>query len=138
MKYKTTRKAVVNGSTNIVSVGYCDLATLLRNHSPNAYTCGVYGWNFDVYEVYGLTICTGYRGMPGRTANNVREYESRAEIGKKKTRELRNCCASFAPRLDPPAAGGNNMDIIDILALAQLQELIYRAISHTDENKEPE
>ena len=78
MKHKTTRKAVVNGSTNIVSVGYCDLATLLRNHSPNAYTCGVYGWNFDVYEVYGLTICTGYRGMPGRTANNVREYESRA------------------------------------------------------------
>ena len=78
MKIKTTRKAIVNGSTNIVSVGYCDLATLLRNHSPNAYTCGVYGWNFDVYEVYGLTICTGYRGMPGRTANNVREYESRA------------------------------------------------------------
>ena len=78
MKYKTTRKAIVNGSTNIVSVGYCDLATLLRNHSPNAYTCGVYGWNFDVYEVYGLTICTGYRGMPGRTANNVREYERRA------------------------------------------------------------
>ncbi len=30
------------------------------------------------------------------------------------------------------------MDIIDILALAQLQELIYRTISHTDENKEPE
>ena len=29
--------------------------------------------------------------------------------------------------LDPPAAGGNNMDIIDILALAQLQELIYNA-----------
>lgn len=78
MKYKTTRKAIVNGSANIVSVGYCDLVTLLRNHSPNAYTCGVYGWNFDVYEVYGLTICTGYRGMPGRAANNVREYERRA------------------------------------------------------------
>ena len=78
MKYKTTRKAVVNGSVNIVSAGHCDLATLLRNHSPSAYTCGVYGWNFDVYEVYGLTICTGYRGMPGRTANNVHEYERRA------------------------------------------------------------
>ena len=30
------------------------------------------------------------------------------------------------------------MDIIDILTLVQLQELIYRTISHTDENKEPE
>lgn len=78
MKFKTTRKAIVNGSSNIVSVGYCDLSTLLRYHSPIAYTSGVYGWNFDVYEVNGLTICTGYRGMPGRTANNVHKYEQAA------------------------------------------------------------
>ena len=78
MKFKTTRKAIVNGSSNIVAVGYCDLQTLLRYHSPIAYTSGVYGWNFDVYEVNGLTICTGYRGMPGRTANNVRKYEDAA------------------------------------------------------------
>lgn len=78
MKFKTTRKAIVNGASRLVSVGYCDLQTLLRNHSPIAYTCGVYGWNFDVYEVYGLTICTGYRNMPGRRANNISEYESRA------------------------------------------------------------
>lgn len=78
MKYKTTRKAVVAGSPRLVSVGYCDLQSLLRYHSPVAYTCGVYGWNFDVYEVYGLTICTGYRGMPGRTANNARKYEEAA------------------------------------------------------------
>lgn len=78
MKFKTTRKAIVNGSSRLVSAGYCDLQILLRNHSPIAYTCGVYGWNFDVYEVYGLTICTGYRNMPGRTANNIREYEGRA------------------------------------------------------------
>ena len=78
MKFKTTRKAIVSGSPRLVSVGYCDLQTLLRNHSPIAYTSGVYGWNFDVYEVYGLTICTGYRGMPGRVANNVRKYEEAA------------------------------------------------------------
>lgn len=69
MKYRTTRKAVVAGSPRLVSVGYAELHTLLRGHSPIAYTCGKYGWNFDVYEVNGLTICTGYRGMPGR-----REY----------------------------------------------------------------
>ena len=78
MTYKITRKAIVNGSSNIVSVGYCDLSTLLRYHSPIAYTCGVYGWNFDVYEIHGLTICTGYRGMPGRAANNVHKYEQAA------------------------------------------------------------
>lgn len=78
MKYKTTRKAVVNGSVNVRSAGYCDLAYLLRSHSPIAYTCGVYGWNFDVFEVYGVTICTGYRNMPGKRLDGVAEYEKKA------------------------------------------------------------
>lgn len=78
MKYKTTRKAVVNGSVNVRSAGYCDLSYLLRNHSPIAYTCGVYGWNFDVFEVYGVTICTGYRNMPGKRLDGIREYEKKA------------------------------------------------------------
>ena len=79
MKFKTTRKAIVNGSAKIVSAGYCDLSMLLRFHEPIAYTCGIYGWNFDVYEIDGLTICTGYRNMPGKRANNICEYEKKAE-----------------------------------------------------------
>lgn len=79
MKYKTTRKAVVNGSTNIIRAGYCSLATLLKYHEPVAYTCGVNGWNFDVYEVYGVTICTGHRGMPGRSAYGAILYEELAQ-----------------------------------------------------------
>ena len=79
MKYKTTAKAIRQNCINIRYAGYCDLQWLLRNHSPNAYTCGTYGWNFDVYEVYGLTICTGYRGMPGKRLESVREYEKKAE-----------------------------------------------------------
>ena len=78
MKYKTTRKSVVENSTNIIAVGYCGAAHLLRGIEPRAYTCGVYGWNFDIYEVHGLTICTGYRGMPGRNAKNLDEYERKA------------------------------------------------------------
>lgn len=80
MKVKTTRKAIVESTArqNLLSVGYCSLSTLLRNHSPIAYTCGVYGWNFDVYQVYGKTICTGYRNMPGRRPNNAAEYEAKA------------------------------------------------------------
>ena len=80
MSFKTTRKSIVNStaSKDLLSVGYCGLATLLKNHSPIAYTCGVYGWNFDVYNVYGKTICTGYRNMPGRKANNEAVYEEKA------------------------------------------------------------
>lgn len=80
MKYKTTRKAIVAGTpaNNLVCAGYCDLSNLLWGHEPIAYTSGVYGWNFDVYEVYGKTICTGYRGMPGRRANNEAAYEEKA------------------------------------------------------------
>ena len=79
MKYKTTAKAIRKGSCNPRSVGYCDLQYLLNNHNPIAYTCGTYGWNFDVYEVYGVTICTGYRGMIGPRCEGVREYEKKAE-----------------------------------------------------------
>lgn len=79
MKYKTTRKAIVNGGGNIRYCGYCDLQHLLRNHDPVAYTAGVYGWNFDIFEIYGLIICTGYRGMPGKRLEGVVEYEARAK-----------------------------------------------------------
>lgn len=79
MKFKTTAKAIRNEGGRIVSAGYCDLQHLLWHTEPIAYTCGIYGWNFDVYNVNGLTICTGYRGMVGRTANNIREYNERAK-----------------------------------------------------------
>ena len=79
MKYKTTAKAIRKGAMNPRSAGYCDLSFLLTNHSPVAYTCGVYGWNFDVYEVYGLTICTGYRGMVGKRLEGISEAEAKAE-----------------------------------------------------------
>lgn len=78
MKYKTTAKAIREGACNPRSVGYCDLQYLLTNHSPNAYTCGVYGWNFNVYSLYGITICTGYRGMVGPCCEGIAEYEEKA------------------------------------------------------------
>lgn len=65
MKVKTTRKAIVNGSYNVKCAGYCDLSYLLNNHSPIAYTCGV-------------TICTGYRNMPGARLQKISEYEEKA------------------------------------------------------------
>lgn len=78
MKFKTTVKALREGACNLRSAGYCDLQHLLTNYDPVTYTCGVYGWNFDVYEVHGLTICTGYRGMPGERLEGIAEAERKA------------------------------------------------------------
>ena len=66
MKYRTTAKAIRNeyGKNLIISLGYCEAQNLLSYLEPSAYTAGVYGWNFDIYEVHGVAICTGYRGMP--------------------------------------------------------------------------
>ena len=79
MAYKVTEASIRNHSAHVVSAGYCALQHLLRGHSPVAYTRGVYGWNFDVYEIDGLTVCTGYRRMIGRRANNCAEYDAKAE-----------------------------------------------------------
>lgn len=78
MKFRTTTKAIKDGSINIRYASYCEMYYLLKNHEPIAYTCGIYGWNYDVYNVYGLTICTGYRGMPGKRLDNISEYEKKA------------------------------------------------------------
>jgi hypothetical protein len=83
MKYKTTAKALRNGYYTIISAGYCDLQCLLSYKSPVAYSAGVYGWNFDVYEFDGVAICTGYRSMPEKNTKAdyklIREYEALAQ-----------------------------------------------------------
>lgn len=81
MKIKTTAKAIRESYEPKLAVSYCGAQYLLRNHAPIAYTCGTYGWNFDVYSVNGVIICTGYRGMVGKTPNwerlNTYEREAR-------------------------------------------------------------
>lgn len=81
MKFKTTAKEIRNGYVKKIAVSYCGMQHLLYNHAPIAYTCGVYGWNFDVYSVDGVAICTGYRGMVGKSVDYelLREYETEAE-----------------------------------------------------------
>lgn len=79
MKFKTTRKAVKENGGVIMEVGYCDLQSLLRYVDPIAYTCGVYGWNADIYNFGKIVIVTGYRPF-GNYSNYdiVREYELKA------------------------------------------------------------
>lgn len=79
MKYRTTQKAVKGNFSKVFAVGYCGLASLLHFEQPRAYTCGVYGWNADVYEFDGVAIATGYRPFgQDIPATIVRKYEERA------------------------------------------------------------
>lgn len=62
MKVRVTQKQIKEGYDKILIVGYCDLYYLLRGLDPRYYTCGVYGWNSDIYHYDNrIAICTGYR-----------------------------------------------------------------------------
>ena len=68
-KERTTIKAIrddMRAGMPTVTLGYCEMQSLLSCADPVEYTAGLYGWNFDVYRLGGLTICTGYRGMVGK------------------------------------------------------------------------
>ena len=80
MKVKTTRKEITRLSGKKVSIGYCGAQHLLWFRQPFAYTCGVYGWNFDAYDINGVIITTGYRGMVGEHVDYdvLKKYENEA------------------------------------------------------------
>ena len=79
-KMRITRNDLRANFGKVLAVGYCDAVNLLRYSRPFGYACGVYGWNFDAYEVGGVAICTGYRPA-GKSVkwDILREYEAKAE-----------------------------------------------------------
>lgn len=81
MKTKITRKEVARFYT-CYGTGYGDLNYLLSFQSPRFYTCGVYGWNCDIYTFGDYAITTGYRGQihhVDRQYELEREYEKKAQ-----------------------------------------------------------
>lgn len=80
-KANVTRKWV-NNNFKCCSVDYCELQNLLYFQNPSFYTCGVYGWNFDVYTFGNYAITTGYRSMIDDVRKDyydlIREYDSKA------------------------------------------------------------
>jgi len=80
-KAKVTNKWL-KANFNIIKICYCDLQHLLDYFKPMYYTCGIYGWNCDVYVIdYNNVICTGYRTPEGNIKFNysiVRKYEEEA------------------------------------------------------------
>lgn len=83
-KMRMTAKEIREADGYHVKLGYCEAQHLLSCTQPIGYTCGVYGWNFDVYLLYvkgeRVWLCTGYRGMVGeRLDEKVEPYEKEAE-----------------------------------------------------------
>lgn len=81
MKTKITRNRVYEEYPYVIECGYCALQNLLSCMEPRHYTCGVYGWNADVYAVsLDVAIVTGYRPFGKYNGNKLaREYDKRAE-----------------------------------------------------------
>lgn len=102
MKFKTTSAEVKEGYYYIISVGYCDLQYLLKYENPVAYSKGVYGWKFDVYQLDGnVALVTGYN--PVASKNTKKDYKiihSYDERAKNMTREeLKVLLAEFVKEM---------------------------------------
>lgn len=80
MKLKTTKTAIKNSFNSILSLGYCDIQYLTYYKRPFAYSCGVYGWSCDYYEIENVCLSTGYAPI-GQNVDYklVRKYEAKAQ-----------------------------------------------------------
>lgn len=82
MKFETTKKLIKQNYKNVICIGYCETAYLLKGCEEYAYTHGVYGWNADVYKINNNTvIVTGYRpfGDIKPPYELVEKYENKAK-----------------------------------------------------------
>lgn len=82
MVYKTTKSEIYYhyGKDRTLSVNYCAIQTLLNCKCRDAYTCGVYGWNSDIYTFDNCAISTGYRPFGKSVSYNLcKEYEQKAK-----------------------------------------------------------
>lgn len=62
MKTRITSATVKASYEKIIVCGYGNLQDMLAYENPVAYNNGVYGWNYDVYEINpNCAIVTGYR-----------------------------------------------------------------------------
>ena len=60
MKFKTTKKAMKENYSTILSIGYCNAQNLLSFENEIAYSTRAEGHACDYYDVDGVCISTGY------------------------------------------------------------------------------
>lgn len=78
-KIKMTNAQLNYSNNYIVRVGYCRLQNLLVGLDAYAYNTGVYGWNWDAYDLGGgVSVCTGYGNLTGAIIE-YKDLEEKAE-----------------------------------------------------------
>lgn len=80
MKNRITRNDIKTFNTRL-SIPYATLQSLLSYIEPIGYNSGVYGWNFDCYDINGVLLMTGYRTI-GQTVDRsiIKKYEKQADL----------------------------------------------------------
>ena len=107
MNIKLTKTDLKNNFGIIVSCSYAELSNLLYGKEKAGYNCGVYGWNFDVFDFGGVGLITGYRTRGADISlslefckewdNKARNatYEERKQILAEFERELQKLAREF-------------------------------------------
>ena len=75
------QKDIIDSYGYIICVGYCSLQYLLKCKDSKLYTCGVYGWNANIFHINNSTcIVTGYRpfGNIYPKYEIIKKYEDKA------------------------------------------------------------
>lgn len=80
-KLKVTRNNIKAMYNKVVNVGYCNMGYLLTGIEPRFYNSGIYGWNWDGYEIADdICVITGYRNTLGVNVDReeLARYEEQA------------------------------------------------------------
>ena len=80
MKNRLTRNDIKTFNIRL-SIPYATLQSLLSYIQPFGYNAGIYGWNFDCYDIDGVLLMTGYRTI-GKTVDRsiINKYEKQADF----------------------------------------------------------
>ena len=82
-KIEATKKEMRNGYNKIISIGYCNLQSLLDYERPIAYSSGINGWSCDYYVKNNILISTGYNPLKNKNVKRasfdvIMQYEDAA------------------------------------------------------------
>lgn len=70
-----TKNDIKRRYTTIIQLGYCDIYELTRKLKKIGYNAGVYGWNYDAFELdWNTCIITGYRTFSKGTIKLTRDF----------------------------------------------------------------
>lgn len=80
MKIRITRNDIKTFNTRL-SIPYATLQSLLSYIKPFGYNAGIYGWNYDCYDIQGVLLVTGYRTI-GKIVDRsiIKKYEKQADL----------------------------------------------------------